>query len=138
VQPGFSDAGEVACSVTEAGCQGKSSPKKTGRDLHVPRLLVWLARLSLLPLLTFWGAILVRVAADPSNHVGWSPLWGVPFLAFVAGVGLLVWLRTRDRAAGLVVLLAGASIIGLYLVDHFAVLTSYESWIARGMPPRPF
>lgn len=75
---------------------------------------------------------------DPRNHVGLSPLWGLPWLAFVAGLGVLVWNRTRDRAAGVAALLAAASMLGLYLLDYFAVLMSYESWIARGMPSRPF
>jgi hypothetical protein len=104
----------------------------------VSRLPLWISRLALLALLALWGVIILRVAMDPSNHVGWSPLWGVPCLAILAGWALLVWARTRFRTAGLVALFAGASMIGLYLVDHFAVLMSYESWIARGMPSRPF
>jgi hypothetical protein len=107
----------------------------------VSRLLVWLsrlARLALLALLALWGAIILRLAMDPGNHVAWSPLSGLPCLAILAALGILAWTRTRDRAAGLVALLAAASMLGLYLLDHFAVLMSYQSWIARGMPGRPF
>ena len=104
----------------------------------MPRIFYMVSRLCLLALLAVWGAIAWRVATDSSNHVGWSPLWALPLPATAAVFSLLVWSRTRDSAAGATAVLAAVSIVGLYLLDHFAVLMAYESWIARGMPPRPF
>ena len=102
------------------------------------RLLLLLARLSALPLLLLWAAIATRLVRDPGNHIGWSPLWGVPFVACIAGWCLLAWVFTKSWSAVAVGLFAVASIFGLYVLDHFAVLMSYEDWIDQGMPERPF
>jgi hypothetical protein len=102
------------------------------------RLLLWLARLALLPFLAFWGVVIFRIATVPENHIGWSPLWGLPLLVSISALNLLAWWRSKHRFAAIVALVVALSMIVLYLLDHFAVLTSYESWLARGMPPRPF
>jgi len=104
----------------------------------MPRLLFMVTRLCLLALVALWGGIGWRVATDPSNHLGWSPLWVLPLAAAAAASSLLAWSRTRDRVAGATVVVAAVSMLGLFLLDHFAVLMAYESWIARGMPARPF
>jgi hypothetical protein len=102
------------------------------------RIMLMLTRLCLLALVALWGGIGWRVATDPNNHIGWSPLWMLPLAAAAAAFSLLVWSRTKDRVAVATVVVAAASMLGLYLLDHFAVLMAYESWIARGMPAPPF
>jgi hypothetical protein len=104
----------------------------------VSRLLLLLARLSALPLLLLWVAIAARIARDPGNHIGWSPLYVLPFLACIAVWCLLSWVFTKSGSAIAIGLFAVASMLGLYFLDHFNVLMSYEAWIARGMPERPF
>ncbi|HET9956274.1 MAG TPA: hypothetical protein VFQ61_17320 [Polyangiaceae bacterium] len=102
------------------------------------RILLLFAHLSSLPLLAFWVAIGVRVLRDPGNHVGWSPLWALPFFACLAGWCLFTWIWTKRRSIAALGLFAAASLLGVYLLDRLAILMSYESWIARGMPARPF
>jgi hypothetical protein len=86
------------------------------------RPLLWLARLALLPFLAFWGVVIVRIATVPENHMGWSPLRGIPLLVSISALNLLAWWRTKRRFSAAVAVVVALSVIVLHLLDHFAIL----------------
>ncbi|MBB4286056.1 hypothetical protein [Roseospira goensis] len=107
--------------------------------------LLWLAVLALaaaeLLLLAWFG---YRLASYPENHLGFSPYLGLGLALPGLGAGLLGLFgarlgapRLRRVGAGLVILSLGLVAV-LAAFDRFNILIDYETWLQRGMPPRPF
>jgi len=73
-----------------------------------------------------------------SNHWGFDTfLLGcscvVPVVWALAGLGL----RPRAwRALIILGVLAGVTMIGLFIFHHYNVLVNYDTWLERGMPER--
>lgn len=104
----------------------------------VRRLLVWVAPWSGVAAGALGCMIALRVATVPENHMGWSPLWGELLLVPACILNGSLWWLTRRRWAAIVALAFAISSVALVLLDQCDVLMSYEAWLARGMPPRPF
>jgi hypothetical protein len=85
-----------------------------------------------------------RIASYPENHIGYSPYLALVVALPGAGVGLVALFGRRFgaprlRAAGAALLAASLALALLVVaLDRFNILTDYETWLQRGMPPRPF
>lgn len=91
-------------------------------------------------LVLLWIAIAVRVLLYEANHIAWGLDVLIPVFTLVTLTGVVraVMNWRLDVLALIIILLGLISIGGVFVLDHFNVLVQYDTWLARGMPERPF
>lgn len=87
-----------------------------------------------------WLALAARVLRYPENHVGYNVLLLIPLFLATVAAGLLhrSTVGRMDTLAWAALIGGALSILAIAAVYQFNILLPYETWLKRGMPPRPF
>jgi hypothetical protein len=120
----------------QAMTEPTSSEQRVQGPLGHWQSLLGLASLSCL--LVFWGALFLRIVSTPQNHIGFSVLLALPLALVTLVAGGIGWAGGRRRLGLVLMLLGGLSLPGIIAIDRLNILVSYEAWLKRGMPERPF
>ncbi|MER2520562.1 MAG: hypothetical protein ABTQ34_07735 [Bdellovibrionales bacterium] len=88
--------------------------------------------------LIFWGYVVWRIGHTPENHVGWNVLWAIaPFILLTILAAIHAKIMSFSFSTWIVAF-ALISCLLIVALHKFNIMVPYETWIARGMPERPF